>query len=39
MVPGGNRIVAVMFTDIEGSTSLTTRLGDAAAQRVATACG
>jgi YVTN family beta-propeller protein len=32
--PGGNRIVAVMFTDIEGSTSLTTRLGDAAAQRV-----
>jgi peptide/nickel transport system substrate-binding protein len=34
MAPGGNRIVAVMFTDIEGSTSLTTRLGDAAAQRV-----
>ena len=32
--PGGDRIVAVMFTDIEGSTSLTTRLGDAAAQTV-----
>jgi peptide/nickel transport system substrate-binding protein len=32
--PGGNRIVAVMFTDIEGSTSLTTRLGDEAAQKV-----
>jgi len=32
--PGGNRIVAVMFTDIEGSTSMTTRLGDEAAQAV-----
>jgi peptide/nickel transport system substrate-binding protein len=32
--PGGTRIVAVMVTDIEGSTSLTTRLGDEAAQTV-----
>jgi len=32
--PGGNRTVAVMFTDIEGSTSLTTRLGDVAARQV-----